>query len=125
MIEVIERGGREGVQILALPEMCLPGYFTRSAGTPAEAARANRVLADEPTQSYYLKRLCDAARVSRLVVAFGFCEREGGKYYNSIGVIDADGSGLGTRRKNPLSPTPYDDVRRSTTRKKATRGHSF
>ena len=108
MIEAIECAGREGVQILALPEMCLPGYFTASAGTPAEAARANRQLADEPSRSEYLKQLCDAARANRLVLAFGFCETQEGKYYNSIGVIDADGAWLGTRRKNPLSPGPYD-----------------
>jgi predicted amidohydrolase len=33
---------------------------------------------------------------------------EAGKHYNAIGVIDADGKWLGTRRKNPLSPGPYD-----------------
>ncbi|NUQ63713.1 MAG: carbon-nitrogen hydrolase family protein, partial [Pirellulales bacterium] len=108
MIEAVERAGREGVQILALPEMCLPGYFTQSAGTPAEAATANRRLADEPSRSDYLKQLCDAARANRIVLAFGFCEMHEGKLYNSIGVIDADGACLGARRKNPLSPGPYD-----------------
>lgn len=108
IIEAIARAGREGVEILVLPEMCLPGYFTRSAGTPAEAARANRELADEPSRSESLKQLCDAARDQRIVLAFGFCERQGDKYYNAIGVIDADGAWLGSRRKNPLSPTPYD-----------------
>jgi N-carbamoylputrescine amidase len=43
-----------------------------------------------------------------MVLAFGFCEQEGRDYYNAIGVIDADGSWLGTRRKNPLSPHPYE-----------------
>ena len=43
-----------------------------------------------------------------MVLAFGFCEKDAGHYYNAIGVIDADGTWLGTRRKNPLSPTPYD-----------------
>ena len=42
-----------------------------------------------------------------MVLAFGFCEREAGEYYASIGVIDADGTWLGTRRKNPLSPGTY------------------
>ncbi len=108
MVEAIERAGREGVEILALPEMCLPGYFTRSAGTPAEAALANRELADDPSRSECLEQLCNAARAHQVVLAFGFCERHEGRYYNAIGVIDADGTWLGTRRKNPLSPGPYD-----------------
>ncbi len=108
MIGAIEQAARDGVQVLALPEMCLPGYFTRSAGTPAEATRANHELADQPAQSTAIQRLREAARDKRMVVAFGFCEREADKYYNAIGVIDADGTWLGTRRKNHLSPGPYD-----------------
>src|SRR3972149_7363032 len=50
MIAAIERAAREGVQILAFPEMCLPGYFSRSAGTPAEATHANHELADQPSE---------------------------------------------------------------------------
>jgi predicted amidohydrolase len=96
------------VQILAFPEMCLPGYVTAVSGTPAEAAKANHRLADRVGSSEELTRLRDASASHRMVVAFGFCEREGGNYYNAIGVIDADGAWLGTRRKNPLSPTPYD-----------------
>jgi predicted amidohydrolase len=108
MVEAIERAAREKVQILAFPEMCLPGYFTRSAGTPAEATRANHALADLPLQSESIQRLRQAARDKKMVLAFGFCERQADKYYNAIGVIDADGKWLGTRHKNPLSPGPYD-----------------
>ena len=108
MIATIDQAAREGVQILAFPEMCLPGYFTRSAGTPAEATRTNHDLADQPGQSKAIRRLCQAASAKSMVVAFGFCEREADNYYNAIGVIDADGTWLGTRRKNPLSPGPYD-----------------
>jgi N-carbamoylputrescine amidase len=108
MIEAIAAASREGVQILAFPEMCLPGYFTALAGTPAEAVRMNHRLADRVGSSEELTRLRDAARTHRMVIAFGFCEHEGDKSHNAIGLIDADGFWLGTRRKNPLSPTPYD-----------------
>jgi predicted amidohydrolase len=76
MIAAIDQAARERVQILALPEMCLPGYFTTSAGTPAEAKRANHDLADQPASSEAIQRLREAARDKRMVVAFGFCERE-------------------------------------------------
>jgi len=108
MIEAMVCASRAGVQILAFPEMCLPGYFTAAAGTPAEAVSMNHRLADRVGHSEELTRLGDAARTHRMVVAFGFCEQKGDRYYNAIGLIDADGSWLGTRRKNPLSPTPYD-----------------
>jgi len=108
MMDAMDRAAREGVQVLAFPEMCLPGYFTGAAGTPTEAARANHELADQVGQSECLKQLAERARAKRMVVALGFCERERDCHYNAVGVIDADGRWLGTRRKNPLSPTPYD-----------------
>jgi N-carbamoylputrescine amidase len=108
MTRAIDAAADRRVQVLAFPEMCLPGYFTRADGTSAEATRINRALADEVGSSDVLRRLQDAARAAEMVLAFGFCERDGRNYYNAIGVINADGSWLGTRRKNPLSPHPYE-----------------
>jgi len=108
MLDAVSAMARQNVQILAFPEMCLPGYFTAVAGTPAQAREANHALADEPHASDDVNKLQAAAREAAMVLAFGFCEREGESHYNAIGVIDADGRWLGTRRKNPLSPGPYD-----------------
>ncbi len=110
MLDAIQRTSRDGVEMLAFPELCLPGYFTSALGTPAEAAAAYHRLCDEPGKSDYLAKLQDAAWETKMVLAFGFCEKAGESYYNAIGVIDADGSWLGTRRKNPLSPHPYETV---------------
>jgi predicted amidohydrolase len=108
MLDAVGKLAQDGVRILAFPEMCLPGYFTSVSGTVPEAVAANHALADVVGKSPHLDQLRRAARVARMVLAFGFCEKAEGEYYNSIGVIDADGSWLGTRRKNPLSPQPYD-----------------
>lgn len=108
MLRAIESGARKEVQVLAFPEMCLPGYFTRTAGTPAEGVKANHALADRVGASTYLTRLQDAARQAKMVLAFGFCEKDGRDYYNAIGVIDADGAWLGSRRKNPLTASPFE-----------------
>jgi predicted amidohydrolase len=94
------------VQVLAFPELSLPGYLLD--GTPAEAAQATHALADRPGDSRSLDRLSAAAKDRRMVVAFGFCERDGDDFYNAIGLIDADGAWLGGRRKNPLSPHPHE-----------------
>lgn len=110
MLRAIRFATGQGVRILAFPEMCLPGYFTRTAGTPAEAVEVNHALSDQIGSSDHLEQLRDAARETKLVLAFGFCEKDAGSYYNSIGLIDADGTWLGSRRKNPLSPQPYDTL---------------
>ncbi len=108
MLKAVGSAARLGVEMLAFPEMCLPGYFTPISGTADEAVVANHRLSDEIGCSRYVKRLQDAARKADMVLAFGFCEKDGDAYYNSIGVIDADGNWLGTRRKNPLYPYPYE-----------------
>lgn len=108
MLDAVRHLSTTGAQILAFPEMCLSGYFTPLAGTPAEATAANHALADEVGRSHFLDNLQGAAREARMVLAFGFCEKSQQAYYNSIGVIDADGAWLGTRRKNPLYPYPYE-----------------
>lgn len=108
MLSTVQRAADEGVQILVFPEMCLPGYFTSVNGSPTDAITANHSLADQVGSSRYLERLQNAARSATMVLAFGFCEQHGQAYYNSVGVIDADGRWLGTRRKNPLYPWPYD-----------------
>lgn len=108
MVEAVRAAAARAIQVLAFPEMCLPGYFTRASGTPAEARKANHELADEPGHSEFLARLQEVAKDASMVLAFGFSEREGSDYYNSIGVIDADGKWLGSRRKNPLSPHAFE-----------------
>lgn len=108
MLTAIKAAQAEGVGLLAFPEMCLPGYFTARSGSAEQAKAANAALADVVGQSEYLAALQAAAAAARMVLVFGFGEREGDRVYNAAGVIDADGRWLGTRRKNPLSPGPYD-----------------
>jgi len=108
MLAAIRTSAGEGVQMLAFPEMCLPGYFTPVAGGTEEAGAANRELADIVTRSSYLQALQETASENRMVLAFGFAERTDDGLYNSIGVIDADGTWLGARRKAPLYPWPYE-----------------
>lgn len=106
MLGAMKAASAEGVQILVFPELCLPGYYLK--GTPEEAATVNHALADEAGHSDTLKRLEHGARQYKLCIAFGFSEKKAGGHYNAIGVIDADGSWLGSRWKNPLSPHPHE-----------------
>jgi predicted amidohydrolase len=108
MLSAVRLAAGQGVQMLAFPEMCLPGYFTPVAGTADKATAANRKLADDVAESTYIATLKSAAREWRMVLAFGFAERVDDTVYNAIGAIDADGAWLGTRRKAPLYPWPYE-----------------
>jgi predicted amidohydrolase len=109
MLSAIDAARLEDVQVLVMPEMCLPGYFTWADGTPEEAREANHVLADVPGESPYLRELQQACHRAGMVLTFGYGERDGEAVYNSIGVIDADGSWLGSRRKNPLFWWEYEE----------------
>jgi len=108
MLRLVEQAQREGVQLLAFPEMCLPGYFTPVSGSAEEAAQANRALADTVGDSVYLSRLQEAADKAKMALVFGFAEKTKTQIYNCAGVINADGRWLGVRRKNPLYPWPYE-----------------
>jgi predicted amidohydrolase len=108
MLAGIAEAQRRNVQILVFPEMCLPGYFTSISGSVAEAAAANHSLADEAGKSHFLTRLQEGAAKAKMVIAFGFGEKSGSKYFNSAGIIDATGQWLGVRRKNPLYPWGYE-----------------
>ena len=47
LLRAVEAAAAEGVQVLVLPEMCLPGYFVREHGTPEQAKTAVQAVADE------------------------------------------------------------------------------
>ena len=111
MCKAVRTLGRRGVQLLACPEMCLQGYFTWVDGPSAKGRAATRELADDATTSPHIRQLRAAARQAKMVLAFGFAEKARKtrpKVYNSIGIIDADGRWLGSHRKNPLYPWPFE-----------------
>jgi predicted amidohydrolase len=108
MLAAISTAEREGVQMLVFPEMCLSGYFTNLEGTPAEAVKANHALADEAGKGRFLTALQESAAKAKMMVSFGFGEKAGDRYYDSVGVIDATGEWLGVRRKNPLYPMDHE-----------------
>ena len=108
MLDAMRVGHAHGVTVMAMPEMCLPGYFTPVSGSVAQAIADTHALTDVVGESDALAQLMAAARTYAMVLAFGFAERDGEAVYNSIGLVDADGAWLGTRRKNPLYPWDFE-----------------
>ena len=98
-VPFIERAGDEGVQVLCLQELFNAPYFC-----PSQDARW--CDAAEPIPGPTTEALQPYAEKHGMVIVVPIYERaQAGVYYNSAAVIDADGSVLGTYRKNHIPHT--------------------
>jgi beta-ureidopropionase len=99
-VELIERAGREGVQILCMQEIFTGPYFCAEQ-TPRWYEATERIP-DGPTT----KLMQELAKKHRMVIVVPLYEEETtGVYYNTAAVIDADGTYLGKYRKNHIPHT--------------------
>ena len=103
---LIAEAGRNGAQLIAFPEVWLPGYPSWAfLGTPLWGNEffaelyANSVEIPSPTTT----RLCEAAKQAGAHVVMGMNERAGGSLYITQLFIAPEGNLLGRHRK--LKPT--------------------
>jgi N-carbamoylputrescine amidase len=98
-LPLIEEAGKRGVQILCLQEIFCGPYFCPSQDSKwCDTAEA----IPGPT----MELMAGYAKKHRMVIIVPIYEREiAGVYYNSAGVIDADGSYLGKYRKMHIPQT--------------------
>ncbi len=95
-IGFIEEAGKQGVQMLCLQEVFNGPYFCPSQDPRWYAAA-------EPVPGPTTTRLTEYAKKYRMVIVVPIYERVGpGIYYNTAAVIDADGTYLGSYRKNHI-----------------------
>ncbi|RHY12471.1 hypothetical protein DYB36_001254, partial [Aphanomyces astaci] len=104
---------QRGAQIVLLQELFQHTYF------PIELSSQNFHLADTLESSGILRGMQALAKELSVVLPISFFERYKNSYYNSVAVIDADGSILGVVRKAHISDrlgyndkyyfTPSDD----------------
>ena len=96
-VELIERAGHEGVQILCMQEIFTGPYFCAEQTT--RWYEATERIPDGPTT----KLMQELAKKHRMVIVVPLYEEEKtGVYYNTAAVIDADGTYLGKYRKNHI-----------------------
>lgn len=99
-IEAAERLVREaagkGAQIILLPELFETWYFCQ------EKKYASYQLATTVQENPAVRRLQGVAAELHVALPVSFYEREGNVTYNSVAVIDADGSVLGVYRKTHI-----------------------
>ncbi len=94
------RAAQGGAQIVLPPELFEGPYFCR-AQDARNFSRARPVDGHSTVQHF--QRL---AKELQLVIPVSFFERAGPAYYNSVAVIDADGSLLGVYRKSHIPDGP-------------------
>jgi N-carbamoylputrescine amidase len=89
-----------GARIILPPELFEGPYFCREERAE-HFAEARAVEADEA-----VARMREVARELGVVLPVSFFERAGQAYYNSVAVVDADGSLLGVYRKSHIPDGP-------------------
>lgn len=94
------KAAERGAQIVLPPELFEGPYFCR-AQDARNFSRAHPVAGHSTVQHF--QRL---ARELQVVIPVSFFERAGPAYYNSVAVIDADGSLLGVYRKSHIPDGP-------------------
>ena len=96
-MEMIEKAGKEGVQILCMQEIFTGPYFCAEQ-TP-RWYEATEHIPDGPTT----RLMQEVAKKYQMVIVVPLYEEEStGVYYNTAAVIDADGTYLGKYRKNHI-----------------------
>lgn len=97
---LVEEAASRGAHVILPPELFEGYYFCRTEDE-AFFARA-RPAAEHPA----VHAMQEVARRLEVVVPTSFFERDGPHYYNSVAIVDADGSVLGVYRKSHIPDGP-------------------
>lgn len=100
IIELIRRAAGAGAQIILPPELFEGPYFCKTQSE--EFFSWAHPLEGHPTVS----KMQDLAKELKVVIPVSFFEKDGPHYFNSIAVVDADGSVLGIYRKSHIPDGP-------------------
>ena len=103
MLALLEQAIREGVELIAYPEMALTTYFPKRVRPDFDHFFETEV----PPKS--LEPLLRRAAQARVAVHAGFCEKANGRYFNTALLTDRDGRLCGTFRKIHLPGTKIPD----------------
>jgi len=103
MQALLELAVREGVELLAYPEMALTTYFPKKIRPDFEQFFETEV----PPKA--LEPLLRRAAEARVAIHVGCCEKADGNYFNTALLTDRDGRLCGTFRKIHLPGTKAPD----------------
>ena len=100
-VEMAEKAATSGANVILLPELFERPYFCQ------ERRYEYYDYAEKTDENAAVKRFCEIAKKLGAVIPVSFYERAGNCLYNSIAVIDADGSLLGVYRKTHIPDDHY------------------
>lgn len=95
-VKMSEEAGKNGANIILLPELFEGPYFCQ------ERKYENYELAQNLEENQAVKRLKAAAKKFNAVIPVSFYERDINVFYNSAAIIDASGEILGVYRKTHI-----------------------
>lgn len=93
---LVQKAAESGANIVLLPELFGSQYFCQCEDYD------NFELAEEASSSMTLIHFQAVAKKHHVVLPISFFERSGNCYFNSLAMIDADGSLLGIYRKSHI-----------------------
>ena len=99
-IKLVETAAQKKANIILLQELFLTPYFC------IQYDEEIFKLAQTFEDSTLLKTMSEVAKKNNVVLPISFFEKENNSYFNSLAVIDADGSILGKYRKSHIPDGP-------------------
>ena len=109
--EMIKEAGKQDVDIIAFPEVIIPGYpYWTFVHDPINSRVFSERLVKEAIEipGPAIEQLCLACKKAKCTAIIGATERDGNTLYNVQVFIGADGELLGRRRK--LMPTMHEKM---------------
>jgi len=103
MLALLEQAKRQGVELIAYPEMALTTYF------PKKIRKDFDQFFETEMPPKALEPLLRRAREAGIAVHVGFCEKASGAYFNTALLTDRGGELRGTFRKIHLPGTKEAD----------------
>ena len=94
--KMIEVCAKKGANIILLQELFKTPYFCQTENYDYFS------LAEEEHSSTFIKEFQKVAKENKVVLPVSFFEQAGNNYFNSLVMIDADGSNLGLYRKTHI-----------------------
>jgi N-carbamoylputrescine amidase len=98
--ELVREAAAAGAQVILLPELFETPYFC------IEQDARHLALARSAADNRAVAHFAAVARELKVVLPISFFERAGRAYFNSIAILDADGSNLGLYRKSHIPNGP-------------------
>jgi N-carbamoylputrescine amidase len=97
---LVRKAAAQGAQIILLPELFETPYFC------IEQDARHLGLAHSVDEDPAVRHFAPVARDLGVVLPISFFERAGPAYFNSVAILDADGSNLGIYRKSHIPNGP-------------------